>query len=67
MVVPEPMLSPIAGILMVAATSTSVILGSSSLTKSMNLTWASTVGTAPFELRVGLTMTLVAMLVYLVF
>ena len=37
MVVPEPMLSPIAGILMVAATSTSVILGSSSLTKSMNL------------------------------
>ena len=35
MVVPEPMLSPIAGILMVAATSTSVILGSSSLTKSL--------------------------------
>ena len=49
MVVPEAMLSPIAGILMVAATSTSVILGSSSLTKSMNLTWASTVGAAPFE------------------
>lgn len=55
---PGRMLAPTAGMLVAAALCANVILGSGSFAKSITMPWVS---------LVGLTMTLVAMLVCLVF